>query len=97
MTAEPTFTPVSVITLAPTLTPAPESVATSVPAPAVLQTTQTANLRAQPGIEGAVIRIVTDGTRVELIGESAALPDGGVWAKVRVDQTEGWINSRYLR
>ncbi len=97
LTPEPTLAPAPELTLAPTLTPAPEPVAPTNPAPTVLQTTQTANLRAQPGIGGAFIRTITDGTQVELIGETAALPDGGVWAKVRVNETEGWINSRFLR
>lgn len=92
-----TLTPVPTSMPEPTLTPVPPAPAPSEPTPVVQQAAQEVNLRVQPGIDNTLIRIIPHGTQVVLLGETVSLPDGSVWAKVRVGQSEGWINRRFLR
>lgn len=98
-----TQTPTATATLAPTslptltATPAPTPLPALTQTPTVLQLTIGANLRSGPGTTQPILRVVPLGTAVLLLEESQTLEDGSLWVKVRVEETEGWMNRRLLR
>jgi len=55
------------------------------------------NLRAEPGMTGARLKGLFDGTELELIGPDR-LVDGQTWRHVRdpSDRTEGWVATEFL-
>lgn len=94
--AMPTPVPSTPTTSAPPATPAAP---TATPAPEVEPERaevvgtggQGANLRAQPGTSGALLKTVPEGTRVTIIGPDRDV-DGRTWRNVRLeDGTEGWL------
>jgi len=55
-----------------------------------------ANLRSVPGLAGAVIAVLGDGTRVILL-EETRLVDGYNWQAIEIEDTrQGWIVAQYL-
>ena len=59
--------------------------------------TQGANLRAQPGLRGSVLRSVPDGSQLTIVGEDQTA-DGIVWRHVQAeDGTTGWLAVEVVR
>ena len=59
--------------------------------PTYLYTSADVNFRTGPGLDYSIIRLLLQGTRVEVIGES------GNWANVTWSGTSGWVSYRYLQ
>jgi SH3-like domain-containing protein len=58
---------------------------------------QGANLRAQPGLRGSVLRSVPDGSRLTVVGEDQGA-DGLTWRNVQAeDGTTGWLAVEVIR
>jgi uncharacterized protein YgiM (DUF1202 family) len=103
-TITPTITPTSAVP--PTSTPAPTSATTPTSVPPATTTApeaepervdvsgtsnQGANLRADPGLTGRLLRNVPEGTRLTIVGDDQDA-DGRTWRHVRDDAgTEGWL------
>ncbi|RPI33539.1 MAG: hypothetical protein EHM70_05665 [Chloroflexota bacterium] len=52
------------------------------------------NLRTGPGLQYPVLRLLTTGQTLEILGQS----DGGDWTEVRLDgSVEGWVYSSFIR
>jgi hypothetical protein len=49
------------------------------------------NLRSGPSVSNDIIRALSKDTRIEVIDDS------GIWWKIRHENTEGYVNSEYLR
>ena len=96
-TREPTQTPAP-----PTQTPVPEPTRTPTPAPArsarVVNTEgQGANMRRAPSVSAQRVKLVVEGTIVELIGGEQR-GDGYTWRNIRdVDGTAGYVIADYLQ
>jgi hypothetical protein len=94
---EPTATPAP-----PTATPLPEPTGTPTPVPArsarVVNTEgQGANMRRAPSVSAQRVKLVTEGTIVELIGTEQR-GDGYAWRNVRdVDGSAGYVISDFLQ
>jgi uncharacterized protein YgiM (DUF1202 family) len=108
--ATPTVTPTVTPTLAPQPTePTPKPTLPSLPPPGQAEQaepervevfgtgTQGANLRAEPGRRGSVIRSVPDGSQLTIVGEDRDA-DGLTWRNVRADDgSTGWLATEVIR
>ena len=65
--------------------------------PVTFQIRELTNLRAEPGPDAPILKVLTAGNEILILGETQTAPDGGVWAKVRFGEQEGWLNNRLLR
>lgn len=84
-----TASPPPTVTAVPTLEP------TSTPPTAVVQAPFGVNLRAEPGINEAIIGFLGEGTAVILL-EGVAEVDGLVWQEVLVESESGWLSAQFL-
>jgi len=101
LTAQPVFTPIPTFTA----TPVPISTATSIPTDAsppvvtasgpvyVNTSAQNVNLRTQPGTLFPVSRVMSQGTRLQVLG----LSPGGEWVYVLNDEgINGWVDISFV-
>jgi uncharacterized protein YraI len=54
------------------------------------------NLRTGPGANQPTVIVLSQGARVQVVGETRAA-DGGVWFQVRSGRYEGWVNAKFLK
>lgn len=91
-------------TLPPTLTPTPEPTSTPTPTPAPARSArivntdgQGANMRRAPSVSAQRVRVLAEGTVVELVGGEQR-GDGYTWRNVRdVDGSAGFVTVEYLQ
>lgn len=91
-------------------TPAPSPVAAAAPSPAAAASpvggprvrvvgagAGGVNLRAEPSMDGARLRELSDGTELELLGLDVEV-GGRTWRNVRdpADRSEGWVAAEFL-
>lgn len=107
-TGAPTVAPTGAPTAAPPIattvpathpTAAPSPSASSLPSPPESQIAtdgQGARLRATPGLQGQIIAVLADRTRVVSLGQDSS-QDGQLWRHVRAaDGREGWVADAVL-
>ena len=94
-TLTPTMTPTR--TLIPTKTPTPTESMTPTPVWGIVHLKDYAvYVRATPGTTGDMIRSYTNGSVLEITGDSVVI-DGDTWLSVRTDDgSAGWIYGNYL-
>lgn len=94
----PTLSPLAPIVPTPSLesSPTPESVPGSGFARIGNTNTFGANVRSEPGLKYEMIAQLSDGSRVELTGETQSV-DGFTWQHVRMEDGRlGWIANNFL-
>ena len=98
-TATPTLTATMTPTrtLIPTKTPTPTESMTPTPVWGIVHLKDYAvYVRATPGMSGLMIRSYTNGSVLEITGDSVVI-DGDTWLSVRTDDgSDGWIYGNYL-
>ncbi len=84
-------------TLIPTKTPTPTESMTPTPVWGIVHLKDYAvYVRATPGMSGLMIRSYTNGSVLEITGDSVVI-DGDTWLSVRTDDgSDGWIYGNYL-
>jgi hypothetical protein len=103
--SNPTPVPGSVAAVAtpspiPTMAPSPVAAATPVAPPrarVVGAGADEINLRAEPSVNGARLKGLSDGVELEVLGEDVEA-DGRTWRHVRdpADGAEGWVAAEFL-
>ncbi len=97
--SSPTPPPTATDTLQPTATPSPVPTATIVPSPtprlAVVVSPFGLNLRATPGIDGALLALLEPGAQVVLLEETETV-DGDIWLAVASGDLQGWVLGAFL-
>lgn len=90
--ATPSATPTTAATQPPTATPIPGATATPRPANFAVVATGGLNLRTGPSVAFPVIRALSGGTGVTVLGRNA----GGEWLYVQLNNgQEGWLAARF--
>ena len=80
----------------PTASSTASSTALSPTAPAArIVCAEHLNLRAEAGVNAAIVAVLTADTAVTPTGETIER-DGSAWAKVTVGGLAGWLNAQYL-
>lgn len=95
MIATPTTETLPAAPVLPTTTP-------TVPAPELTVSSGTSrvqvddvNLRLRPGADEPQITVLYRGTLVEVLGDAQRVGES-IWIRVRTQETEGWVNQRYI-
>ncbi len=93
--APPEGAPTVMPLVTPTPTPTPTPAATPTPTPALnrrVNATDGLNVRVEPTVRAAVIRVLLYQTEVRLTGRQRT-SDGLIWVQLEPD---GWVQARYL-